>query len=67
MTWDVLEKFLRWVFWGLAYLMVLVTALVLVVGKTTLPEPLKWAIFGVFVWGVCLDAARKRKPEKTKA
>ena len=52
--------------WSLAYLMVIVTALVLVVGKMPLPEPLKWVIFGVFVWGVYVDAVRKRKPEETK-
>ena len=67
MTWDMLEKFLRWFFWGLAYLLVLVTALVLVVGQMPLPPALKWAIFAVFVWGVALDLRRKRAPSPTRS
>ena len=66
MTWDVLERFLRWIFWGLVYLMVLVTALVMTVGMVPLPDPMKWAMFGVFVWGVVLDASRKGEPASAR-
>ena len=62
MMFEGLTNGLRWIFWGLTYLIVLLTALVLVAGLP-LPSPVKIGMLLVFVWGIALDVERKLEPQ----
>jgi hypothetical protein len=62
MMFDGLTNGLRWIFWGIVYLSVLVTALI-VVAMLPLPTPVRLGFMLVFVWGIALDVQRKREPE----
>ena len=55
---------LRWITWGLVYLAVTLTALVLIVGSTPLPVWLRWVMLGVIVSGLALDARSKWRGEQ---
>jgi hypothetical protein len=55
---------LRWITWGIVYLAVTLTALVLLVGSTPLPVWLRWVMLGVIVSGLALDARSKWRGEQ---
>jgi hypothetical protein len=55
---------LRWITWGIVYLAVTLTALVLIVGSTPLPVWLRWVMLGVIVSGLALDARSKWRGEQ---
>ena len=52
---------LRWIFWGILYLGIVLVAIVMFLGKMApyVPAPVRWAMLGVFVWGIVLDARTK--------
>ena len=60
----VMVEALRWITWGLVYLAVTLTALVLIVGSTPLPVWLRWVMLGVIVSGLALDARSKWRGEQ---
>ena len=62
MMFDGLTNGLRWIFWGIVYVSVILTALTLV-ARLPLPSPVRISFMLVFVWGIALDAQRKREPE----
>jgi hypothetical protein len=62
MMFDGLTSGLRWIFWGIVYLSVLLTALVLV-ARIPLSAPLQLGVMFVFIWGIALDVQRKREPQ----
>lgn len=60
----VMVEALRWITWGIVYLAVTLTALVLIVGSTPLPVWLRWVMLGVIVSGLALDARSKWRGEQ---
>ena len=60
----VMVEALRWITWGLVYLAVTLTALVLIVGSTPVPVWLRWVMLGVIVSGLALDARSKWRGEQ---
>ncbi len=62
MMFEGLANGLRWIFWGTAYLTVLVTVLTLV-AMMPMPVPLRIGTVLVFVWGIVLDVQAKRRAE----
>ena len=62
MMFDGLTNGLRWIFWGCAYLVVLLVAMVLV-SMLPLPTPVKLGMLLVFVFGIAVDIHSKRHPE----
>jgi hypothetical protein len=57
---------LRWLWWGLVYLLAVTVALVLIVGALPgLPVWARWAMLGVILWALALDARAKWTGEQT--
>lgn len=56
-----MQQALRWIFWGLVYLAVALTAMVVSLGMLGpyFSAEVRWVIFGVFLYGIALDAKHK--------
>jgi hypothetical protein len=63
---DTLREVLRWLWWGLVYLLAVTLALVLIVGALPgLPVWARWGMLGVVLWALALDARAKWTGEQT--
>ena len=62
MTPDVLVQGLRWTFWVLAYLAVVMYGAVIFIGAVPLPTPVRWAMFAVVLWAIAEDVKQKLHP-----
>ncbi|NHA67587.1 hypothetical protein [Phycicoccus flavus] len=67
MTSDVMNAAIRWVFWGILYLTTVLVAVLLFLGSFApyVPGPLRWAMLGVVVFGIVLDAQTKARGSDT--
>ena len=64
-----MQEALRWIFWGILYLAIVLVAMIISFGMLTpyFPNPVRWAIFATFLYGIALDVRTKagsRTPSK---
>lgn len=62
---DSLREALRWLWWGLWYLLAVTLALILIVGALPVSPWLRWAMLGVVLWALAVDARAKWTGEQT--
>lgn len=58
-----MQEALRWIFWGVVYLAVALVAVIVALGHlaAVFPAPARWAVLGVFLYGLVLDARTKAR------
>ncbi|MBM6402686.1 hypothetical protein JQN72_00310 [Phycicoccus sp. CSK15P-2] len=58
---QMVNEALRWIFWGLLYLAVTLTSMVFFFGVLSghVSGPVRWAMLGVFLFGIALDIRQK--------
>jgi hypothetical protein len=62
MTPAVLVEGLRWLFWGLVYLLT-ITVAVLAFAQLSVPSPVRLSMLAVVVFGVGVDIQHKRRAD----
>ena len=66
MSFDVLRQFLRWVFWGLVYLMTF-TGAMLASAQMPVAPPLRMFLIATVLYGIAVDVLHKRRADTQRA